>query len=244
MIAGNLNRGEPESGFATARKLLARADGFACLCHDGRIVLMNDTGLAMLKAKAGGRGDPAGQSFRSLLHQGDAWALDSWWKPALDGSTDSMGTRRYCRVGTPQTGYQYLQLTRAEHVVGDTHLEIIFGKSVEHISSYKAQLADARKELLHNEAILRRERHKRKWAERNVRKLAYEDHLTRLSNRAHFQLKLESALHHAQRTDKYVVLLFIDLDRFKDINDSLGHSAGDRILKHVADRLRRCGGLG
>ncbi|APX92484.1 hypothetical protein BWR19_05740 [Halomonas sp. 1513] len=66
---------------------------------------------------------------------------------------------------------------------------------------------------------------------------ANQDPLTGLANRALFDDHLQRALHHAQRHEGEVALLFIDLDRFKPINDSLGHSAGDTLLKQVARRL-------
>jgi diguanylate cyclase (GGDEF)-like protein/PAS domain S-box-containing protein len=80
----------------------------------------------------------------------------------------------------------------------------------------------------------------RKAAEQQVRFLAYYDALTGLPNRLLFQDRLEKALAGAQRRGEKVALLFLDLDRFKMINDSLGHSVGDLLLKQVADRLKKC----
>jgi len=85
--------------------------------------------------------------------------------------------------------------------------------------------------LLHDEV------EERKLAEEKVKHLALHDPLTSLPNRNLLEDRLNEALHHADRTKEQVVLLFIDLDRFKNINDSLGHQHGDSLLKEVAKRL-------
>ncbi|MGB5445631.1 MAG: diguanylate cyclase, partial [Psychromonas sp.] len=66
---------------------------------------------------------------------------------------------------------------------------------------------------------------------------AHHDALTNLPNRILFQQQLERAMQRADRLDRKVALLFIDLDRFKNINDSLGHDAGDTLLREVAKRF-------
>ena len=80
----------------------------------------------------------------------------------------------------------------------------------------------------------------RKASEQRIHRLAYYDALTQLPNRTLFQDRLHSALQHGERHQEWVVLMFLDLDRFKPINDSLGHAAGDRMLKEVALRLSAC----
>ncbi|WP_177523045.1 EAL domain-containing protein [Pseudomonas sp. v388] len=80
----------------------------------------------------------------------------------------------------------------------------------------------------------------RKASEKHIHRLAYYDALTLLPNRTLFQDRLHSALQHAERQQAWVVLMFLDLDRFKPINDSLGHAAGDRMLQEMATRLLAC----
>ena len=80
----------------------------------------------------------------------------------------------------------------------------------------------------------------RKQAEERVRHMAHHDALTGLPNRLLFQDRVNQAISQAQRSQHRVGMLFIDLDHFKDINDSLGHQIGDRLLRAAARRLQRC----
>ena len=77
-------------------------------------------------------------------------------------------------------------------------------------------------------------------AEARVQYLATHDELTGLPNRSKFSQALSEAIVLAERCNRKLGVMFIDLDRFKLINDSLGHAAGDLLLKKVATRLKRC----
>jgi PAS domain S-box-containing protein len=80
----------------------------------------------------------------------------------------------------------------------------------------------------------------RKHAEDQIRQLANYDSLTGLPNRRFFRDQFSSALERARTTGTAVGVLFIDLDRFKQINDTLGHQVGDQLLREVAKRLYQC----
>ncbi|MBT9312822.1 bifunctional diguanylate cyclase/phosphodiesterase [Leptothoe kymatousa] len=76
-------------------------------------------------------------------------------------------------------------------------------------------------------------------AQKRIRELAYNDELTGISTRAHFYQNLETSIKRADRNASRLGLLYIDLDDFKSVNDSLGHDAGDLLLKEIAKRLQQ-----
>lgn len=79
-----------------------------------------------------------------------------------------------------------------------------------------------------------------KQVESELRILAEIDSLTGMANRNRFNARLASAIERSVRTGKFMALLFLDLDAFKSINDSLGHAGGDQVLQEFARRLTQC----
>ncbi len=75
-------------------------------------------------------------------------------------------------------------------------------------------------------------------SERRIRQLAYQDELTGLASRAYFYKHTDDVIKTAQRREECFALLYLDLDGFKDVNDSLGHDIGDRLLQAVAQRVQ------
>ncbi|MEK6663055.1 MAG: EAL domain-containing protein [Pseudomonadota bacterium] len=79
---------------------------------------------------------------------------------------------------------------------------------------------------------------RRKVTEAQLMHLATHDHLTHLPNRSLLQDRITQAIAHAERAERQMAVLFLDLDRFKNINDSLGHDVGDKLIIVLAERLR------
>jgi len=95
-------------------------------------------------------------------------------------------------------------------------------------------------ELNETEEVLRASLRERDDLAAELRHLAFHDSLTGLPNRALFVDRVENALARARRHGGQVVVLLLDLDDFKPINDHFGHAYGDELLKHVGERLRQC----
>src|SRR5260370_25827776 len=94
--------------------------------------------------------------------------------------------------------------------------------------------------LLHSLSAQIGQSFQRKLAEDQLRYIATHDSLTDLPNRSLFNERLRHALHQGTRYNRGIAVMFIDIDRFKVVNDSLGHSAGDRLLQDCARRLTEC----
>lgn len=102
----------------------------------------------------------------------------------------------------------------------------------------ECRVAARTRDLVHSNQQLRSEIEQREKSQAMVEHLAHHDALTGLGNRLLFHKQLSDALVHRQRHGGDLAVLFIDLDGFKTINDTLGHGTGDSLLKHLASRLR------
>jgi len=101
----------------------------------------------------------------------------------------------------------------------------------------ESRVAERTAELANTNRRLLQEMTERTEIERQVREMAHFDSVTSLPNRNLLRDRMEQALLHAQRSGESVVIMFLDLDRFKNINDTLGHLVGDALLRQVAVRL-------
>jgi diguanylate cyclase (GGDEF)-like protein len=149
------------------------------------------------------------QNLLSLVHPGDREAMQRHFEES--GLVDEVDTEH--RISLPTNEVRYVQL-RAEWT-----LEERDGGTWVH--GTLQDVTDERK------------------VQAKIRYLANYDSLTGLANRHRFRDRLEQAVEEARAKDEFLALLYMDLDQFKRINDTLGHSAGDRLLQSVADLLRR-----
>ncbi len=159
-----------------------------------------------------------------------------------------LGYRASELVGTPITDYMHpddLAITRASIVRvmnGQPHYDfrnryIRKDGGIVHIlwAASWSEEAEARIGVARDVTAQRQ-------AEEELRFLAHHDPLTRLANRAMFNERLDTALAVARRHNRPLALLFLDINDFKDINDSHGHNVGDRLLCALARRLEGCVG--
>jgi len=154
--------------------------------------------------------------------------------------------------------FEALTDLKAEHIIGHTALEVMPGLESFWIERYgEVALTQQSTEFEHyNEAMDKHfhvvayaPRHgqfvtlfsditERKQAEERIEHLARFDQLTGLPNRTLLNDRVRYAISMAQRNNEHLALMFIDLDRFKDINDTLGHDVGDVLLLQVAEQLK------
>jgi diguanylate cyclase (GGDEF)-like protein/PAS domain S-box-containing protein len=207
--------------------------------EDGRTLRCNRKMAELFGCRDGTIAD---QWVRDLYPDADCWnaARASVWSDFQAGRVHTSEHRLVRRDGT----YFWARLSGRPFDLAQPA-----GRSVWLIDDVTAQheaaeaLRRARDELevrvQERTAELQAEIVERRQAEARVHHMAYHDALTGLPNRALLAERLDRALLAARRDGRKLALMFIDLDRFKTINDSLGHATGDHLLREVAQRLCR-----
>lgn len=135
-------------------------------------------------------------------------------------------------------------------MVTEKLLEAPLNKSIRHIE-YRLQISETDFIFIHQEMVKKIENglpiitgtvqdiSQRKESEKQIHHLAYFDTLTGLASRTYYHEQIQSFIKTADRRDEKFAFLFLDLDGFKDINDSLGHDLGDELLKIIANRIKQ-----
>ena len=134
----------------------------------------------------------------------------------------------------PEGGADPLQMARE---AGETVLRARAGQTIP-VSFVVSTVATSDAQFA-GDIYVARDITERKRAERRIRYLARYDALTKIPNRMQFQHLLQQAIARARRVGQGVALLYIDMDRFKEVNDTFGHASGDRVLEVLTERLTR-----
>ncbi|OGB35038.1 MAG: diguanylate cyclase [Burkholderiales bacterium RIFCSPLOWO2_12_FULL_61_40] len=192
-------------------------------------------------------GELHGASSRTWYMSDQDWtdATERCYAPLAQGRTfnEEMVLRRkdgspmYCHVQAKAIDSQ--DLSRGSIWIG---LDITARKQAEaelqQARIHLEQLVEQRtQELSHTVLALEKEAQEKKAAQAHIQQLAHFDALTGLPNRVLLQDRCQHALSMARRQQQSVALMFLDLDHFKNINDSLGHRVGDQVLVELAGRL-------
>jgi len=152
-------------------------------------------------------------------------------------------------IDTTLEGFFELVEPEDLQMVKEMILEAPYSKTIQHIE-YRLKSPDTKNLFVHQEMVKVNENghalitgtvqdiSQRKTSEKQIHRLAYFDHLTGLASRSYYQERIQVFIKEANRRNEKFAFLFLDLDGFKDINDSLGHTLGDQLLKIIAKRLQ------
>jgi diguanylate cyclase (GGDEF)-like protein/PAS domain S-box-containing protein len=191
---------------------------------DGHFTFVNSRVLPLLGYH---RSELIGQHYSMLVHDGDMERANYVFNEGRSEFVRSRGVE--LRLKSKRDDYQ-ARIFSIELVLTD----------IGALAGEAATVADTAQRKLLGTYCVARDITERKRADEQIAYQAYHDILTDLPNRALFNDRLGLALLQSRRNQNLLAVLFIDLDRFKVVNDTFGHGVGDVLLQHVALRLKGC----
>ncbi|MEW9899800.1 EAL domain-containing protein [Chitinivorax sp. PXF-14] len=203
----------------------ASPDLIYMLDHQGRFSYVNERAEAMLGFKSS---ELLGRHFLDFIHEDDLDRAQFTFNERRRGPRAARNVELRVKCGESKS--------MSNHAVRDGYLTI----SLNATGLYSQKSPDGRPETYLGTYGVARDVSERKRAEERVAYHAYYDTLTDLPNRVLFNDRLSLAIIQATRNTKQLAVMFIDLDRFKTVNDTLGHIKGDEMLREVSARLKSC----
>lgn len=193
------------------------------LDSEGRFTFVNDRIEELLGYP---REELIGQHFSLLIHEEDLVEASYVFNERRTGARASKDVELRLKINDEAKAVRYF----------DTHVLPI---ALHSVGMYNPQGLDGKGEFIGTYGCAR-DITDRKRNEELINYQAYHDLLTSLPNRALFEDRLQLATAHARRYKEYLAVMYLDVDRFKLVNDSLGHSMGDKLLQIVAERILGC----
>ncbi len=193
------------------------------LDRDGRFSFINDKAISLLGYS---REELIGRHYSDVVHQDDLEKVQFTFPEHRTGrrAAHEVELRLVRKDGKPaSTAYKSNTITVELNAMG----------------VYRGQDINKENDFIGTYGVIR-DISERKAAEEIINYQLYHDLLTKLPNRVLFKDRLDIALSHAKRSGKMLAVMYLDLDGFKIINDSLGHLAGDELLQAVAMRIHNC----
>ncbi|HEY9079449.1 diguanylate cyclase domain-containing protein [Magnetovibrio sp.] len=222
---------------ARFRKLVDNALDLICVMNDGLITYINTAGMKMLKAAY--KDEVIGQPLETFLHDDYKGIFSGDIRELV--AEDMLIPVRFVDISQNQidaeVGISILDSGRgsnfmieARDITAHNRAVTALRQSIETLE----QRVEARTRALQDEVTVRRQ------AEEKLRHVATHDGLTDLPNRSLMLDRLDKAIARAKRNQTKCAVMFLDLDGFKPINDTLGHDQGDLVLREAAMRLNAC----